>query len=357
MRTALYEAHTELGAKIVDFAGWDMPIQYKNLKNEVLQVRDNVGVFDVSHMGEFFISGTDTIRFLDELVTNDVKNAELLKAIYSPLCREDGTIIDDLIVYKLTQTEVMICVNAANIEKDLSWISSKAHGYNVKIEDKSKLYSLIAVQGPKTFEVLSTIELGSKLEDIPYYSIQTTDLSQDVPVLFARTGYTGEDGFEIFGSHEYIKNIWNQLINKGVEPCGLGARDVLRLEVCYPLYGHELNDEVTPLDSGLRWTVKLNKDHFFGKEALVAYEPKSRLIKFTIDKGVPRAGYKIVNSKKESIGFVTSGTMSPCLGLGIAIARIDKDQYNPKETYSIEIRNKIVPINIVKKSFVTGGHK
>jgi aminomethyltransferase len=357
MKTALYDSHKDLGAKLVDFAGWEMPIQYKNLKEEVIAVRERVGVFDVSHMGEFFIDGTDAIKFTDEMVTNDIANADNLKAIYSPLCRENGTIIDDLIVYKLTDEKIMICVNASNIDKDFNWFKKFSKDYDVKLTNRSSSFSLLAVQGPDTFKMLKSIDLEADLQDIEYYSIQTTDLSQETPILFARTGYTGEDGFEIFGPHDYIQRIWDRLIKAGVSPCGLGSRDVLRLEVCYPLYGHELSDDVTPLDCALKWTVKLNKPQFNGKKALQDYNSNSRLIKFTLDKGIPREGYKILNSENEEIGFVTSGTMSVILNKGIAIARVQKDKYNKDENYQVEIRNKKMPIITTTKAFVSGGHK
>lgn len=252
LKTALYEEHAALGAKIVDFAGWQMPIQYKNLKAEVEAVRNEVGVFDVSHMGEFFVTGPDALKFVDYLVTNDIAGAEMGKAIYSPLCRENGTIIDDLIVYKLEDNRLMICVNAANIDKDFNWMNQQVQNFNCELVNKSSEYSLLAIQGPKTFETLKSIDLGVELADISYYSIQSSEVNNE-PVLFARTGYTGEDGFEVFGSPTYIKELWSKLIKAGVAPCGLGARDVLRLEVCYPLYGHELNDDVTPLESSLKW--------------------------------------------------------------------------------------------------------
>jgi aminomethyltransferase len=357
MKTALYDSHKALGAKLVDFAGWEMPIQYKNLKEEVIAVRENSGVFDVSHMGEFFIEGPEAIKFVDEMVTNDIANAANLKAIYSPLCREDGTIIDDLIVYKLTDSKVMICVNASNIDKDFSWFKQYSSNYNAELTNRSSSYSLLAVQGPAAFNVLKSIDLEADLKDIEYYSIQTTDLSQDTPILFARTGYTGEDGFEIFGPHDYIQRIWDRLIEAGVMPCGLGSRDVLRLEVCYPLYGNELSDEVTPLESGLKWTVKTNKSSFVGKKALEVYKPESQLIKFSLDKGIPREGYRILNSLNEAIGSVTSGSMSVVLNRGIAIARVQKDKYNKDENYLVEIRNKKMPIIITTKAFVNGGHK
>jgi aminomethyltransferase len=356
-KTSLYDEHVKLGAKIVDFAGWDMPIQYKNLKEEVKAVRENIGVFDVSHMGEFFVEGNEALKFVDYLVTNDVAGAEALKAIYSPLCREDGTIIDDLIVYKISNSKLMICVNASNIDKDFKWIEKQSKNFDVILSNRSDSYSLLAVQGPNTFKVLESLNLETELKDIEYYSLQIDQPEIDVPVIFARTGYTGEDGFEVFGPHDYIKSIWKQLIDKDVMPCGLGARDVLRLEVCYPLYGNELNDEVTPLDSTLKWAVRLNKNSFIGKDLLTNYKPMSRLIKFTLDKGIPREGYAILDDNDVKVGTVTSGTMSVVLGVGIAIARVDTDKFNKDSSYFVEIRNKKLPINYKTKPFITGGHK
>lgn len=356
LKTALYEQHTALGAKIVDFAGWQMPIQYEGLKAEVEAVRNRVGVFDVSHMGEFFVIGPDAISFVDYLVTNDIAKAEMGKAIYSPLCREDGTIIDDLIVYKLTAENIMICVNAANIDKDFYWMQQHLKGFNCQLLNKSDDYSLLAVQGPKAFEALTSIDLGVTLKNISYYSIQRA-MVDDGDILFARTGYTGEDGFEIFGSHAYIKNLWDKLMSAKFTPCGLGARDVLRLEVCYPLYGHELNDSVTPLESGLKWTVKNQKNRFIGKSALETSTPKYQLIKLTLPKGIPRDHYPVENHQGKKIGEITSGTMSVVLKQGIALARVDKSLYNPEDQIFVEIRGKKYPAHINKKPFVSGGHK
>lgn len=354
--TSLFEEHKSLGAKIVDFAGWQMPIQYENLKKEVQAVRENVGVFDVSHMGEFFIFGTDAIEAVDYIVTNDISNAKTGKAIYSPMCREDGTIIDDLIVYKISDSRVMICVNAANIDKDKKWIKEKISKFNVEFADQSANYSLLAVQGPNSYEVLNSIELDFKIEDIEYYSLQIENQDSSIPTIIARTGYTGEDGFEIFAPHSQIKNIWNQLINKGVTPCGLGARDVLRLEVCYPLYGNELNDEVTPLDCGLKWTVKFNKKDFIGKNFLKTYAPKYQLIKLVLDKGIAREGYLVEDSQGNQLGIITSGTMSVVNSKGIALARVNKDADIDSQIF-INIRNRQYEAKRIKNSFVTGGHK
>ena len=355
-KTSLYDKHETLGAKMVDFAGWMMPIQYQNLKDEVLAVRKSLGVFDVSHMGEFFISGVDAVKAVDYLVTNDIAGADIGKAIYSPLCRDNGTIIDDLIVYKISNEKLMLCVNAANLEKDKSWITSHLKDFNVEFQDVSESYSLLAVQGPQAYSTLREIDLEAELQDISYYSLQIEQSNSETPIIFARTGYTGEDGFEIFGPHAYIGKVWQQLIDKGVQPCGLGARDVLRLEVCYPLYGNELNDDLTPLDTGLNWTVKMKKDNFIGKSALETYSPKYQLIKLCLAKGIARTDYPVENSQGENLGVITSGTLSVVRSEGIALARVKKGAFTDEDIF-VNIRNKQFKAIRTKQPFVTGGHK
>lgn len=350
LKTHLYDEHVKLGAKIVPFAGWDMPVQYTSVKDEVLAVRQNVGVFDVSHMGEFFVEGPDAEVFVDQLVTNDILNAPVGKAVYSPLCRENGTVIDDLIVYKLAQGRILICVNASNIEKDFNWIKSKHQGFNCSLTNRSDEFSLLAIQGPKSFEIMKS--LASDLPDLEYYSV--TEFNGNI---IARTGYTGEDGFEVFGSHECIKQLWKDLLAKGVTPCGLAARDVLRLEVGFPLYGHELNDELNPYDAGLGWTVKHTKTKFIGKEALSSKPAKYKLVKLILDKGIPREGYPVLNSKNEAIGVIASGTMSVVLNKGVALARIEIDKAPLDEVFLVDIRQKPYAAQLTKKPFVTGGHK
>lgn len=353
-QTHLHDEHVKLGAKMVPFAGWDMPVQYTSVKDEALAVRQHVGVFDVSHMGEFFIEGDDAEKFADYLVTNDILNAPGGKAIYSPLCRENGTVIDDLIVYKLSPGRVMICVNASNIEKDFNWMQSQHIGFNCTLTNRSDEYSLLALQGPQAYEVLQP--LLKDLPDLEYYSVHET-IFENHQVIVARTGYTGEDGFEIFSSHEAIKSLWQKLISQKVTPCGLASRDVLRLEVCYPLYGHELSDEVNPYDAGLGWTVKHSKTNFIGKSALENKPTQYKLVKLVLDKGIPRDHYPVLNGSGEVIGSVTSGTMSVVTGKGIALARIKIDKVPADEVFSVDIRNKSFPAQLVKKPFVTGGHK
>lgn len=353
-RTHLYDEHVKLNAKIVPFAGWEMPVQYTSVKDEVLAVRNDVGVFDVSHMGEFFVDGKDAAKFADFILTNDILNAPNGKAIYSPLCREDGTIIDDLIVYKFSNERLMICVNASNIDKDYTWMKSKVSGFDCSLSNLSNIFSLVALQGPKSFEMLKLII--KDLPDMEYFSVFETTLG-DAPVIIARTGYTGEDGFEVFAHHGTIKSLWGLFIENGVTPCGLAARDVLRLEVCFPLYGHELNDEVNPYDATLGWTVKLTKENFIGKDALVTKKAKYKLVKLMLDKGIPREGYPVTNEAQQVIGTVTSGTMSVVLNKGIALARIEIDKVPANEVFLIDIRNKYYNATLNKKAFVTGGHK
>jgi len=353
-RTSLFQKHVDLKAKIVDFAGWDMPVQYTSVKDEVLAVRQKVGVFDVSHMGEFFAEGPDAIAFVDHLVTNNIQEAPMGKAIYSPLCRENGTVIDDLIVYKLAPQRILICVNASNIDKDFTWMKSHVGKFNVKFTNQSNDYSLLALQGPQTEATLRAFI--PQLPSMEYYSVWEGECFGK-PVILARTGYTGEDGFEIFGGHHIIAELWDGFMKAGVTPCGLASRDVLRLEVCYPLYGHELNDEVTPLDAALGWTVKQAKPAFIGKEALSGYKPRFKLVKLLVEKGIPREGYAVCDGEDKVIGTVTSGTMSVVLNQGVALARVEADKVTPGQKYFIDIRQKKYAATPTSKAFVQGGHK
>lgn len=355
LETSLTAEHIALGAKMAPFAGFNMPLQYSSVKEEVIAVREASGVFDVSHMGEFFATGPEAIKFVDYALTNDFAGAAIGKAVYSPLCREDGTVIDDLIAYKLADEKVLICVNASNIEKDFNWLSSLVKDFNCELKNDSDNYSLLALQGPDSTNIISKlgIELG---EGFDYYSAREVDSSLGA-LIVARTGYTGEDGFEIFGSHETVKLLWKNLLQTGVTPCGLASRDVLRLEVAYPLYGHEIHDEVTPLDAALKWTVKADKNSFMGKEALSSYQPKFRLVKLSLDKGIPREGYDILNNEEEKIGTITSGTMSVTLGKGIGIGLVEKDKFPKDKEFKIKVRKNAFAANYHAKAFVTGGHK
>jgi aminomethyltransferase len=348
-KTSLHQEHLNLKAKMAPFAGWDMPIQYTSVKGEVEAVRKSCGMFDVSHMGEFWVEGKECQEFIDHVITNEFKNLPQGKAVYSPLCDDSGQIIDDLIVYKTALNKCLICVNASNIEKDFTWLAIKAKQFDVKITNNSLEYSLIALQGPESVKHLS--QLLSFNHDLPYYGVQVIG-----DVVLARTGYTGEDGFEIFANHSTIKQLWQNLQKMGVTPCGLAARDVLRLEVGYPLYGQDLNQTLTPLDCGLKWTVKMDKIDFIGKNALKNYAPKYKLIKLSMDKGVPRPGYKVY-CNNELVGEVTSGTHSVVLDKGIAMALIRPDVKLEGKVLTVEIRNNQFEASYQTKAFVNGGHK
>lgn len=358
LRTKLFEEHKKLKGQIVPFAGWELPVQYTSIKEEVAAVRNSCGIFDVSHMGEFFVEGDDASKFVDYLVTNDIENTPSGKAVYSPLLNDSGKCIDDLIVYNINKNKILICVNASNIDKDWNWINSiyqrTKSKFNVKIENQSNNFSLLAVQGPKSHEILEKV-LSLDLSAMEYYSVIHKKIeSRDMYI--ARTGYTGEDGFEIFVQNEDVVNLWNKLIAKDIKPCGLGARDCLRIEVGYPLYGHELSENLTPLDVGLKWTVKFKKASFVGKEALEKYIPKLKQIKFYSSKGIPRDGYDLKLSSNEIIGKVTSGTLSPTINRGIGLGLINSDIPATENIY-VDIRGQLIPIEITTSAFVKGGHK
>ena len=352
--TALYPQHLQLQAKMGLFAGHLMPLQYSSVKEEVWAVRQRVGVFDVSHMGVFMVEGPNAFAFVNYLVTNDIMGPGPGKAVYSPICRPDGTVIDDLIVYLLAPEQIMICVNAANIEKDWQWFSDHLHLFPCQLHNLSADYSLLAIQGPQAAQTMQVLELLPSLQ-MAYYKVAKSQLQQ-WPLIIARTGYTGEDGFEIFGPHQAICDIWQHLARLSVMPCGLVARDVLRLEVAFPLYGHELSDKLTPLDSGLKWTVKLQKKDFIGKDFLQSYKPRYRLIKLSLEKGVPREGYPVLNGDGATIGIVTSGGHSVVLNRGIALALVEIDHFSEQRPLLVMIRQQAMIAQYHPKPFVQGGH-
>lgn len=355
-KTVLYDEHVKLGGQVVPFAGWMLPVQYSSIKDEVIAVRKDCGIFDVSHMGEFFVEGSDAINFTNYLVCNDIANSPLGKAIYSPLLNDEGKCLDDLIIYLLSNERILICVNAANVEKDWQWIQkvSKSKSWNIKLTNQSNKYSLLALQGPKAEKILSQI-INADYNSIPYYGVQTAQFNNQ-EVLLARTGYTGEDGFEIFCLNQDAISIWQKACSLGAKPCGLGARDCLRVEVAYPLYGHELNEELTPLDAGLKWTVKMKKLDFIGKSKLENYIPSMKQIKFFALKGIPREGYLLKATSGEILGKVTSGTLSPTINRGIGLGLIKAD-VDVNQAMMVEIRSQLFPIELTREAFVKGGHK
>jgi len=352
-KTSLYDQHIKLNAKIVPFAGWSMPVQYTSVKTEVEAVRKHCGIFDVSHMGEFFVVGEDASKFVDYLLPNEFLSVPPGKAVYSPLCNNEGGIVDDLIAYKIAQNKILICVNAANIEKDWNWIKKHHENFRCDLTNKSSEYSLIAIQGPDSVKFLEPL-FGNSFASMDYYSVKEFSLKER-SVILSRTGYTGEDGFELFIPNELATELWQGFVKQGATPCGLAARDLLRLEVCYPLYGKELSDDHNPYECNLAWTVKDKAQDFVGKKALAQKLKKSTLVKFTMQGAIPREGYKILAEQKEA-GIVTSGSISPELNKGIGIARIGIE-HAKNDQLQIEIRNKLYDIEIQKKPFITGGAK
>lgn len=349
-KVPLHQEHVNLNAKMLDFAGFEMPIQYSSVKQECNAVRTNVGVFDVSHMGEFMITGDEAELFVNYLITNDIEKLANNKAIYSPICNTSGGIIDDLIAYKFSPSEILLCVNASNIQKDFDWITSHIHNFNCKIENQSNDFSLLAVQGPNAIEVLDEI-FNVDLKAVPKFGCIKKTI-ENSEYIFARTGYTGEDGMEVFMKNTSSSKVWSMLMDKKVTPCGLASRDVLRLEAGYPLYGQELNDESTPFESGISWTVKMNKGNFLGKESLEKRDQNLKLIKMTLDKGIPRWQYDVLDDSGSKIGYVTSGTMSFAINKPVAMALVEVEKFKKTNEIFIEIRNKKYIASLVNGSFL-----
>ena len=350
-KTALYNSHIDLQAKMVPFAGYEMPVTYQKISNEYESVRNNCGVFDVSHMGQICISGDDSILLIQKLTVNDVTDLNDNEAQYTAMCNNDGNIIDDLIVYKLNDKNLLLVVNASNTQNILDWMKSHQDNYDLNISLQNNTDSLIAVQGPNSRQILNEI-LNINL-DIKFYHLMQTQLYND-NVIISRTGYTGELGYEIMANHDTIRKLWNLLIQKNVMPCGLAVRDVLRMEMKYCLYGNDISLNTNPIEAGLSWIVKFKKD-FIGKDFLLKYKSsknQKRLIGFRmLDKAIPRKGYSVLFDNK-SIGIVTSGTHSPNLSKGIGLAYID-NQYNKiGNMINIEIRNRLMKAEIVKTPFV-----
>lgn len=337
LQIPLHDFHATQGARFVAFGGWNMPVQYTSILEEHKAVREAAGLFDVSHMGEFHVFGSDAALFLDRLVVNAVANAPIGKAVYSPMCNGEGTVVDDLIIYRKADDDFLVCVNAGNIEKDFGWFLKQAErwGLEVEIEDHSDEYALLALQGPKAEAILAAIGL-EEVKEIKRFWHQLVTFGGE-KVRIARTGYTGEDGFEIYSSPKAAESLAKLILAEGaahgVKLCGLGARDSLRLEAGLPLYGHELSDSITPLEASLDWTVKLNKTDFIGKNALTEQTEKGiprRVIHFKLEgRRIAREGTPVVDSNGQEVGQVLSGTLSPILNcpIGSAIVRTEaKDQ-------------------------------
>lgn len=361
-RTPLYEEHIRLKGKMVNFAGWEMPLQYGRINEEVMAVRNSVGIFDVSHMGEIYVEGKDAVEFANLLVTNDVESLKNKQICYTPMCYENGTIVDDLLIYKFNERKVLMVVNASNTNKDFEWISSKAKGFDIEILNRSPEIVQIAFQGPKAEAVLSQISQIA-LPEIHYYHF-TEGRINGIRSLVSRTGYTGEDGFEIYIDKNAAIPMWRKLIEiakqiKGL-PCGLATRDILRFESSYMLYGNDIDSTTTPLEAPLKWTVKMNKERFIGKKALekqIQEGIKRKLIGFEMfDRSIPRHGCKIFQGREE-VGYVTSGNHSPTLGKELGMGYVKKQFAKHGTDIEVEIRGKRKKAKIVKLPFYKGSVK
>ncbi len=356
-RTPLFNNHVSLGAKMVPFAGFEMPVQYSGLTEEHFVVREKAGLFDVSHMGQFFIEGPGAKDLLQYVTTNNADALKDGKAQYTCLTNEKGGIVDDLIVYKMADDKYFVVVNASNIEKDWNHISSH-NTFGASMTNASDDMSLLAIQGPKATEILQKLT-AIQLQDLPYYHFTIGEVAGVQEVIISNTGYTGSGGFEIYFKNEDAEKLWNALMEAGEEfgmlPCGLGARDTLRLEKGFCLYGNDLDDTTTPLEAGLGWITKFDKD-FVAKDILEKQKAEGvtkKLAGFQMqEKAIPRNGYPVVDGEGKTIGKVTSGTMSPMKKTGIGLAYLDTDFTKVGTDIFIQIRNKNIPAKVVKLPFV-----
>ena len=360
-KTCLYDSHVALGAKMSPFAGFIMPIQYTNITDEHNAVRHKVGMFDVSHMGEVFISGPDAEKYVNHIFTNDIRGFEPGKVLYGMMLHPTGGVVDDLLVYREFEPDhFLLVVNAANIDKDYAWMLSQAEGYDVKIVNESEKWGQIAVQGPESEKIVTEVLGLKQAADLSFYTYYESEW-KGVRMVVSRTGYTGEDGFELYTDIEGTKEIWKILLDAGVVPCGLGCRDTLRFEAGLPLYGDELSDDITPVEAGLGMFCKLDKEEFIGKDALVqqkAEGPEKKLVGIELqDKAIPRATYPVETEAGEQIGVVTTGYHSISLDKSICFALVDAAYAALGTQVMIRIRKKVFPGIVIKKRFYQTNYK
>jgi len=352
-KTALHDVHQNLGAKMMPFAGFDMPVRYSSDIEEHLTVRNGVGVFDVSHMGEFLLKGPRALDLIQRLCSNDASKLKDWEAQYTCLPNENGGIVDDLLLYRYGPEEFVLVVNASNIAKDWNWIVER-NVDNVQMIDLSETYALLAVQGPKAIKVLQKIS-PIDLSTIKYYSFMVGEMAGLQHVMISATGYTGSGGFELYVKNEWVKKLWDSIFEAGAEydikPIGLGARGTLRLEMGLCLYGNDINDMTSPLEAGLGWITKFNKDFTNSSNLLKQKEEgvERKLVGFVVtERGIPRAHYEIFNSAEQKIGEVTSGSMSPSLKIGIGLGYVKTGNHLPDTIIKIGIRDKMVMAKVVR---------
>jgi len=354
-RTCLHDKHVSLGATMVSFGGFDMPLQYAGIAPEHMAVREHAGLFDVSHMGEVTVKGSDAERYVQHIFTNDVAGAPVGKIFYGMMCYDDGGTVDDLLVYKMGEQDFFLVINAANIDKDWAWMQQQAAGFGIDLQNRSDYYGQIALQGPEAEHIMETV-LGVACAEMTFYTAKTIG-----DVIISRTGYTGEDGFEIYAAHDYIRACWDKLIAAGVQACGLGCRDTLRFEVGLPLYGDELSADISPVMAGLGMFVKLDKGEFIGREALARQKAEGTARKLVgielADKAIPRHGYTVLNAGGEPIGEVTTGYHTISTGKSVCMALIDSQYAALGTDVQIQIRKKVFAGKVVKKRFYDKHYK
>jgi len=351
-RTAMYELHKQLGARFTEFGGWEMPVRYTTIKEEHMAVRQKAGVFDLSHMGEIRVKGKDAVAFLGYVLPSRVKSVKVGKAVYTPMLHENAGIVDDLIFYRIADDEYLLIVNASNVEKDFAHLARYASEKEVEIIDESAQWSLVAIQGPEAENIVAKVAEDVNVRDIPFFGFAFGKID-GMPVSIARTGYTGEDGFEILVQWDNGPRLMEVLLeagkDEGVLPCGLGARDSLRLEAGFPLYGEDMDDNTTPVEANLMRFIRMKKKSFVGKEALekkIEEDPKLRRTGIVmLDRAIPRHGSKIYKEGEE-IGYVSSGTFGPAVGAGIAQVYIPYTLEEGTEIM-VEIRGKLHPAKVV----------
>lgn len=362
-RTPLYDAHIKAGGRIIEFGGWDMPVQFTGIIDEHSAVRNSAGMFDVSHMGELIIEGADAEESVQRLVTNDVSKAAAGRIIYSPMCYPDGGTVDDLLVYKMGENVYLLVVNAANTEKDCEWITEKCRGRQVNVRNVSEEYAQIAVQGPKSEELVQKL-VNTDIKGLKFYHFLPETEVCGIAAILSRTGYTGEDGFEIYISPDKALQVWNSILEAGsdigIKPIGLGARDTLRLEAALPLYGHELSEKITPVEARLNRFINMDKGEFIGRKVLAEQMENGVMRGLAgiemLDRGIPREGYDIYHNGKPA-GFVTSGSYSPTLGKNIGMAMLDTHCTAPGTIVEVMIRNTACKAQIVGLPFYNKKYK
>ncbi len=359
-KTCLHDRHSALGAQMSPFGGFDMPIQYQGIVEEHRAVRTHCGVFDVSHMGEVEIKGQQAEDFVNHIFSNDVTGAPAGKCFYGMMLNNDGGVVDDLLVYKRSVNDFFLVINASNIDKDVEWINSHAHQFDVTVEDLSDSLGELAIQGPDA-ERIVTETLAIECGDLEFYTFKDIVIN-GVPAIISRTGYTGEDGFEIYASHDITVMLWDRLMEASIAPCGLGCRDTLRFEVGLPLYGDELSDDITPLEAGLSMFVKLDKPGgFIGREAILRQKsdgPARRTVGLELlDRAIPRHGYEVLDADGNVIGSVTTGYHAISVDKSIAMALIDSRYAAIGTQLQVKIRRKVFPAIVVSKKFYKKSYK